>query len=1367
MALTLTESRPNGQSGGQSYYRGRAISSDGQKIIVAEVLSYGRNIWRSDDGGTTWALKSTYPSPNGYPYNCYIAASDDFNTIVIAYNYGYLWVSVNGGTSWTQRNTSARNYAACAVSADGSKMLACVQNGRAYRSLDAGTTWSEVQPAGASDKYWNIAEISGDGSVMILGIGDGLSGRAYISRNSGGSWYLLDPNGYGDSFKWTSAALSSDGAKIILTASTGNGCFRSSDSGQTWQYVWPMSGSYDGVNRYYFSSAILPDGSRAMIGGYAGSGLMPFIYSSVDGGMTWQNATPSGCSAYQAFVAANFNRGTPIKGYAAQTAGGKFWLLQYTAENVRITVPKLEGQSRFALNSAAIVQRVVAAPAIRCNSRLTVKPFNGWEEIVPDFINETGLSAIGAGFTERGEMKCTAALLAGFMMVQSQVMIPQFKTDSEAACRQAFCGKWVDSPLFQDQSVLDFYIAAGWHEGFPAGKFPMIIKQYCPSADGQTVLAIAASDKYYLFRSFDGGQSWQKIVSTEFGSLNIERIAISGDGKIMMAVGATYYNVDSPLWLSTDSGSTWQLNDMKNVESIAINYDGSVILVTGEYYIKQFLIKGYISRDRGKTWQVVYPMGRFNTLNGHTEISEFWTFAVSGDGNVIIASGKDLYDYIYLGPGQGGYYERAPDQRWYRSYDGGMTWSDPMPTFYSEHYPATEIRLNYDGSVGEFGVNDTLESEPTPFCWVKLLDMNKEDWDSSYLPTPGWSVSPDHPYYLATELKPDGSTDERLLAAEMFTGRVWLSLDSGATWAETRPAGDRGLLWKKTWIFPDRIMADGFDAQATPQRRILYMSENNGAFWEAEVTAQSGYFSWGAVAMSANGDVQIAGRNGGGCFLSHDRGMTWERIVPSVGSERQWATLGMSDDGQVIVAGSFITFDGPRAFFSVDSGAHWTEIDLPERGTDQFPTVAVSRSGERLVVAYGSIYDQGRVLISIDRGTHWVTAWPKGEQVEAAWDWVAIYDSGAVWASVGEYMYRSMDNGVSWLQKQVPGGQVTAAQCGDESGQILFVGTHNGRLWKSDDWGDSWVEVRPAGDTDGYWYGLSCNRAAGRLIVANDGGKVYRSMDAGETWTDMKVRGIVDDQWSDVAIDFSGEIMAACGTMYFAYDIVRPGGQKYLADAYPFETQSQIITEGPIWVYLPIVPEMMSEGCLLVESADAWSSTHSICRYRCYLSKEGLPDQEVRASGVDCAMNSEGKNYLSLVLPAVVGLADILTQYQGGQIVVYQELVNPDGATLRRKLAQADIGSIRLDAGTGSRSVTISGYFPAKSVPDTVTLKTTYESVYENGKRQWRFAGAPVWVRPGNTIQKPDGTEKIVVDRVTIWLSPSRVQVEATGNIEG
>ena len=73
-----------------------------------------------------------------------------------------------------------KNWRSCAMSSDGSVMLAGVYNGRLY--LYSGGTWAETRPAGDVDQNWLSCAISSDGSVMLAGAS---AGRLYLYTAAG------------------------------------------------------------------------------------------------------------------------------------------------------------------------------------------------------------------------------------------------------------------------------------------------------------------------------------------------------------------------------------------------------------------------------------------------------------------------------------------------------------------------------------------------------------------------------------------------------------------------------------------------------------------------------------------------------------------------------------------------------------------------------------------------------------------------------------------------------------------------------------------------------------------------------------------------------------------------------------------------------------------------------------------------------------------------------------------------------------------------------------------------------------------------------------------------------------------------------
>ncbi len=78
-----------------------------------------------------------------------------------------------------------------AMSPDGTKLLAGVWPGRLYFSTDSGATWTERQPAGDADRYWESATMSADGKAIAVTDGTVL----YTSTNAGVNWTTRQPAG--------------------------------------------------------------------------------------------------------------------------------------------------------------------------------------------------------------------------------------------------------------------------------------------------------------------------------------------------------------------------------------------------------------------------------------------------------------------------------------------------------------------------------------------------------------------------------------------------------------------------------------------------------------------------------------------------------------------------------------------------------------------------------------------------------------------------------------------------------------------------------------------------------------------------------------------------------------------------------------------------------------------------------------------------------------------------------------------------------------------------------------------------------------------------------------------------------------------
>ncbi|MBT3296338.1 MAG: SUMF1/EgtB/PvdO family nonheme iron enzyme [Verrucomicrobia bacterium] len=233
---------------------------------------------------------------------------------------GLTVVAAAGDYSWTELqpagNTNRYWYAASA-SRDGQTVIAAYDDGRLYTSANNGAAWVERQPAGDADLFWSAVATSGDGQVLLaasaydfgeLGltsavVGDepqGLSlGRLYASPDGGQSWTEQQPAGDTDLW-WGDVAVSADG-QTMLAGVAGYSFSRLylRRDGANWQEAQP-----DGASNYMWRALACSGDGSVLVAGAAGERL----HLSRDGGTTWNEIQPAGvqtrwwqCVAISAF----------------------------------------------------------------------------------------------------------------------------------------------------------------------------------------------------------------------------------------------------------------------------------------------------------------------------------------------------------------------------------------------------------------------------------------------------------------------------------------------------------------------------------------------------------------------------------------------------------------------------------------------------------------------------------------------------------------------------------------------------------------------------------------------------------------------------------------------------------------------------------------------------------------------------------------------------------------------------------------------------------------------------------------------------------------------------------------------------------
>jgi len=180
--------------------------------MMGDPLGGYYEMYTTTDGGVTWTRvpQANIPNPiNASEYgliNVYGATGDFiyFGTnngrIFRSYNKGLNWaastagtINVNNGITGLSFRDSLNGFALRATS---------VPVYTAYKTSDAGATWTPVTPTGT---FFKGDFMYVPGSTSMISVGGGSTGRgSSISYNDGASWVTLDTNGNGTMDGYTS-----------------------------------------------------------------------------------------------------------------------------------------------------------------------------------------------------------------------------------------------------------------------------------------------------------------------------------------------------------------------------------------------------------------------------------------------------------------------------------------------------------------------------------------------------------------------------------------------------------------------------------------------------------------------------------------------------------------------------------------------------------------------------------------------------------------------------------------------------------------------------------------------------------------------------------------------------------------------------------------------------------------------------------------------------------------------------------------------------------------------------------------------------------------------------------------------------------
>ncbi len=575
--------------------------------------AYTQNVLlKTDDTGKTWfpviMPLEQYRSATNYLYGAFFI-NDDKGFVVNGYE-NRLYRTNNGGKTLSD-TAFKNNVPLLSVHFSDPMNGVLFSYGRNFfKTEDGGNSWVKKSINLQDSNVADMKMASPDTLFSLL-----KSGKIIRSVDSGNTW-TTQHSFFGDEFNFEILIVSS----LEIHVLTGREIIRSLDGGNTWTALTNLPEiTFNGLS-------ISPDKQTiAIAGGMGGSGhFSQFMAISKDKGNHWDTLT---------FIMGNSTAMHFLDGKKGYLCAGYNWL--FKTINGGITWKKTGGDLPFAGEDYEPVKKIHYVNdsfAIVYSNRLFVSSDSGqsWKA-----------TNLPAGFDKES-----------FKQFQFLTVRTGFIADANGIYRTRNGGSsWTKVLSFGFEYWLrDFHIDPVSGVGVAAGFQGFVWRTQDFGATWQTVtfpnnvslasayvvnssLAFMGTDGKILYRSTNGGLSWQSRLLDNYDNIPLKYFLFSGSDTGVVVSGLP--NSSARMFATTDGGDTWELEDEFSI----------VTGISGTIENKIFLNPGngiMFKQIPAKLGKVGYINGLIKTCVGQKVV--YKTYPVAGAaGYIWNASGNPIH----------------------------------------------------------------------------------------------------------------------------------------------------------------------------------------------------------------------------------------------------------------------------------------------------------------------------------------------------------------------------------------------------------------------------------------------------------------------------------------------------------------------------------------------------------------------------------------------------------------------------------------------------------------------------------------------------------------------------------------------------